>query len=38
MEGVVSMVGWIIVGICVSILLGFALYGVYMAYWGVWND
>ena len=32
------MIGSIIVGICITALVVAMLYGVYMAYWGVWNE
>ena len=32
------MIGSIIVGICIIALCIGVVYGVYMAYWGVWND
>jgi len=32
------MIANIIVGICISALVVAFFYGVYMAYWGVWND
>jgi len=32
------MIGNIIVGVCITALIMCMGYGVYMAYWGVWND
>jgi hypothetical protein len=32
------MLGSIIVGICMTVLVIGMGYGIYMAYWGVWND
>ena len=32
------MIGNIIVGVCITALMIGMGYGIYMAYWGVWND
>jgi len=32
------MIANIIVGVCITALIISMGYGVYMAYWGVWND
>jgi len=32
------MIVSIIIGMGIITLIGFAIYGFYMAYWGVWND
>ena len=38
MEGMVQMVGWIIVGIAMSVLVAGIIYGIYMAVWGVYDE
>ena len=38
MEGMVQMVGWIIVGIGMSVLIAGIIYGIYMAIWGVYDE
>ena len=38
MEGVDTMIANIIVGIGIITLVGFALYGLYMAIWGVYDE
>jgi len=32
------MIANIIVGMCITALMIGVVYGIYMAYWGVWND
>ena len=32
------MIGSVVVGICIMALCVGMIYGIYMAYWGVWND
>ena len=32
------MLGSIVLGICIIALCVGMVYGIYMAYWGVWND
>ena len=32
------MIANIIVGVCITALIIGMMYGIYMAYWGVWND
>ena len=32
------MLGNIIVGVCIVALCVGMIYGIYMAYWGVWNE
>ena len=38
MDGVVEMVTWIVVGICMSVLVAGVVYGIYMAIWGVHDE
>jgi len=38
MEGVVSMVVYLITGISVLMLVGGMVYGIYMAVWGVYDE
>ena len=38
MEGMVEMVAWIVVGICMSVLVAGVVYGIYMAVWGVHDE
>jgi multisubunit Na+/H+ antiporter MnhC subunit len=32
------MIANIVVGICMTVLIIGFFYGIYMAYWGVWNE
>ena len=32
------MIGKVLLGICIVALFVGMVYGIYMAYWGVWND
>ena len=32
------MIGSIVLGICITALIVGFFYGIYMAYWGVWNN
>ena len=38
MEGVVSMVVYLITGISILMLVGGMVYGIYMAIWGVYDE
>jgi hypothetical protein len=38
MDGVVEMVAWIVVGICMSVLVAGVVYGIYMAIWGIYDE
>ena len=38
MEGVVSMVVYLITGISILMLVGGMVYGIYMAVWGVYDE
>ena len=38
MEGMVQMVGWIIVGISMSVLIAGIVWSIYMAIWGVYDE
>jgi ABC-type dipeptide/oligopeptide/nickel transport system permease subunit len=32
------MIGMVVLGICITALVIGMVYGIYMAYWGVWNE
>ena len=32
------MIGMVVLGICIMALVIGMIYGIYMAYWGVWNE
>jgi hypothetical protein len=32
------MIGMVVLGICITALVIGMMYGIYMAYWGVWNE
>ena len=38
MEGMDTMIAWIVVGICMTALVVALLYGIYMAIWGVYDE
>ena len=44
-DNVINLMDWIpelitlvLFGVGIMVLIGFVIYAVYMAYWGVWND
>ena len=38
MEGMDTMMAWIVVGICMSVLVAGVVYGIYMAIWGIYDE
>ena len=38
MDWIPELITLVLFGIGIMVLIGFVIYAVYMAYWGVWND
>ena len=38
MDWIPELITLVLFGVGIMVLIGFVIYAVYMAYWGVWND
>ena len=38
MDWIPELIALVLFGIGIIALIGFGIYAIYMAYWGVWND